>query len=732
MQNCPHQRCITRRDFLKDSGLIATASVATTNFGGVSNAPEADFYVALSGNDSWTGKLARPNSTHTDGPFRTLGRARNAIRELKVSGASRKSLIVMARGGNYSLDEPFVLAPEDSGTDKEPITYTGYPGERAFLSGGMAIRGWKRGTGSFWTVEPPQFDGKSIYFRQLFVNRERRARARLPKQGYYGTPEPAVDETQEVPLDSSRNNPLNLRGFRFKAGEISPDWANLEDVEVVVLQFWTEARLFIESIDVATRTVLFTGSSFRPLSWSKGYYIDNVLEGLTQPGQWYLNRKTNLLTYWPLPGEDMSTAEVIAPVARQLVRFQGNVDAGEFVEHVILRELGFGYTAWEIPKHGFAYAQAELAGPAFPYWASPSETPVQHPQGSQPVPAAILLESARSCRIESNEITHLGGWGIELARGCKDNCIAGNRISDVGAGAIKVGEPTYREKEDEVVSRTTITDNTIADGCATHFGSPALWIGQSGFNLVSHNEIRGPWEWAVSLGWVWNYMPPTHSHHNTVEYNHIHHLGGSVLGTHGAIYTLGMSPGTTIRHNEIHDIRGGGTGIIHDNGSSGIMVEYNIIYRTDEGALGFNFNALGNFACNNIFALGKNAQTGRYGDLPHVHPPPPNSNFIYRNIFYWKEGHLYYDKEWLNFDVVQDYNLYYDASGRPVQFLTLGLEEWRKRGPFLDQHSIVADPVFADVENGDFTLRPESPAFKLGFVQVVIPDVGPRKKIRPF
>ncbi len=724
------RRNISRREFLRDSAGITAGATSLPSLGGPERSGGFDFYVAINGNDNWSGRLPIPNAARTDGPFRTLDRARDAIRRLKKGGAVVKPLTVWVRGGRYALHEPFVLGPEDSGTEQYPVTYASYPGEIALFTGGVTIERWKRGPNSLWSADVPEVNGKRIYFRQMFVNGRRRPRARLPKEGYYKTPQPAVRSPRNTPLDSASNDSRNLRGFRFKPGEISQDWTNLEDVEVVILQFWTEARLFIERIDPVTRTVVFTGASFRPLAWSKGYYIENVLEGLSQPGEWYLNRKSGVVSYWPLTGEEMSKAEVVVPISEELVRFQGNVDSQGFVEHIILRDLHFNHTKWMVPEKGYAYPQAEVASPAFPYWSSPSSIPVQHPQSSQPLPAALALEGARNCRLENNEIAHLGAWGIELGRGCQRIQVFGNRISDVGGGAIKIGEPIYREKDLDVAGHNVLTDNIIADGCATYLGAPAIWVGHSGFNVIAHNEIRGAWEWAISLGWVWNYMPPTRSRNNLVEYNHIHHLGHSALGTHGAIYTLGLSPGTCIRYNLIHDISGGGTGIIQDNGSSAILVEYNVVYQTDTAGLGLNFNALGNIIQNNIFALGKKAQTGRYGDLPNVQPPPPNSNFIYRNIFYWKEGVLYSDKRWLNFNVIQDYNVYYDARGRAVKFFDYDFQQWKTKGPFLDQHSIVADPLFLGASNGDFTLHPDSPALEIGFEEIDIRNAGPRHKTK--
>ena len=71
-----------------------------------------------------------------------------------------------------------------------------------------------------------------------------------------------------------------------------------------------------------------------------------------------------------------------------------------------------------------------------------------------------------------------------------------------------------------------------------------------------------------------------------------------------------------------------------------------------------------------------------------------------------------------------DYNLYYNAAGAPVTFKDWTLDEWQARGQ--DVNSIVADPLFANPENGDFSLKSESPAFDLGFKQIDLSVVGPR------
>jgi len=129
--------------------------------------------------------LPEPNANRTDGPFATLGHARDAIRETQPLTAP---VCVLLRQGTYALDETFVLLPEDSGSAACPITYGAYPGEQPTISGGQVISGWQvselNGV-QCWTVTLPDVAAGQWHFTQLFANGERRSRSRLPKKGYY-------------------------------------------------------------------------------------------------------------------------------------------------------------------------------------------------------------------------------------------------------------------------------------------------------------------------------------------------------------------------------------------------------------------------------------------------------------------------------------------------------------------------------------------------------------------
>ena len=72
-----------------------------------------------------------------------------------------------------------------------------------------------------------------------------------------------------------------------------------------------------------------------------------------------------------------------------------------------------------------------------------------------------------------------------------------------------------------------------------------------------------------------------------------------------------------------------------------------------------------------------------------------------------------------------DHNLYWPAAGQtPIVNGVPGgsFDAWRELG--FDRHSVFADPLFVDYANGDFRLRPESPAFALGFRPIDVHRIG--------
>ena len=78
--------------------------------------PAAQFVVAEAGDDSNPGTVQKP--------FATLARRRNAVRQLIAAGL-QSDVNVLICYGRYTLSEPLVFGPEDSGSEKFAVTYAG-------------------------------------------------------------------------------------------------------------------------------------------------------------------------------------------------------------------------------------------------------------------------------------------------------------------------------------------------------------------------------------------------------------------------------------------------------------------------------------------------------------------------------------------------------------------------------------------------------------------------------
>ena len=258
------------------------------------NIHATDFHVAPNGNDANPGTQAKP--------FATLERARDAIRELKQAGPLKEPVTVRLQGGTYALAQEVRFGPEDSGTAACPITYTAAEGcsRSCWMAGGASRAGRSTMPSSGWPTVPEVASG-AWRFRQLYVNGQQRVRARTPNEGYLrvaGCPE-GTPKTAHYHKD--------CQTFEFKPGDIRADWTNLSDVEVIVYHFWTDSHLPIKTVDTVSNLVTFAhkaGKTFTDDFTEDGarYIVENVFEGLDAPGEWYLNRRTGQLFYYPHAG----------------------------------------------------------------------------------------------------------------------------------------------------------------------------------------------------------------------------------------------------------------------------------------------------------------------------------------------------------------------------------------------------------------------------------------------
>ena len=696
-----------------------------------------DLYVSTQGNDTWSGELPEPNAGRTDGPLATLDGARLRVRQLTrpeglvkmkqpwAYDEARGVITVRFRGGRYPVTEPVVFEPEDSA----PVTYAAYEDEKPIIDGGVRVEGWrveKVNGKTCWVTELPDVAEGKWNFRQLFVNGERRFRPRLPKDGHQW-----MEDVPGLKLPT-RWGAQKCDSFICADGDIKP-WRNLTDVEVVVLHWWIEERFPISSFDPETRLVNLGRTSRAPLADDRNqkysrYYVENVFEALTEPGEWYLDRPTGKLHYLPKEGEDPETTEVFAPRTLQLIELVGEPEENRFVEWLRFEGLTFQHTDWRHPGEEDAPApHADAARGTRSRYSRGNDAAAS--QAACDVPGVISLEGARRCAFEDCTVRNVGWYGIELGEGTFGISIVGCELYDLGAGGVKLNGMDAQGPKERRTGYNRITDCNIQSGGRVFHSAIGVLAMHSFGNLIAHNHIHDFYYTAISCGWVWGYAESV-SRDNIIEKNHLHNIGQGWLSDMGGVYLLGVQPGTVVRGNLIHDVEKanyGGWCLYTDEGSSHIILENNVCYDTNAEVFHQHYGRE-NIVRNNLLAFGGETQFAYTRVEPHsgltferniviTHGPS-----ITRNDYGPGQRRM-----------VSDLNLFWHVSGEAPQLNApggqkpaLGMEEWQALG--YDRHSIVADPRCADLEKRDFTLADDSPALKLGFKPIDISDVGPRPK----
>jgi hypothetical protein len=96
-------------------------------------------------------------------------------------------------------------------------------------------------------------------------------------------------------------------------------------------------------------------------------------------------------------------------------------------------------------------------------------------------------------------------------------------------------------------------------------------------------------------------------------------------------------------------------------------------------------------------------------------------------------GHLFSISGKRSLPAESDYNIMFSTIGCVLNDpIIKGLPDvqsfadWKKTG--MDANSITADPMFVDLANDDYSLKPESPAFKVGFKPIDLSTVGLRAR----
>lgn len=682
-----------------------------------------EFTIATNGNDS--------NDGSKEHPFATLEKARDAVSVLKrQSGLPSGGITVWIRGGTYPLPRTFTLGPDDSGASGSPILYRAIPGERVTITGGRALSGFVPFKGRILKTDVGTQGLKGVYFRQLFLDGKRQPLARYPNAdpanpitgGWAYVDGALVPMDKDIPGEDKHTLHAKAADFHH--------WSHPEEAEVFIYpryNWWNDIAP-VKSVDEGTRIITLSKDCSYAIRPNDRYFVQNLLEELDAPGEWYLDRKNSTLYFWP--PEPLTGKTVAAPALQTLISLTPGTS------EIIFRGMTL-----------------ECCGGT-----------------------AVVMKETTNCLIAGCTLCNIGdieGNAIWI-NGGKNNGAVGNDISGIGRNGIDL----------QGGDRVTLTPaGNYADNNHIHhvgiYFKQGVGIEIKGCgNRASHNLIHdGPRFGILFIG-----------NNHVIEYNHLHHLCLETQDT-GAMYTGGRdwisARGSVLRYNFIHDIYGFGQengkwitpffawGIYLDDNTGGVDVIGNVISNCSRSCLHLH-DGRDNLIQNNIFMEGGKEQvtysgwiTGdkywtRFHDdlvkgydsikdqpawkgMRNIGISPDQSvlsnglvmigNQFFCNIIDYRNAKscLYsmrnvpFERNTFDYDLISHHGVPVTNSIRlsdtNAAKLPATWQGWQQLGN--DRHSLIADPLFVDPDKGNYTIRPESPAYTLGFRQIPMDKIGP-------
>ncbi|MGV7223368.1 MAG: carbohydrate-binding protein, partial [Nitrospinales bacterium] len=683
-----------------------------------------DIYVSTKGNDNNRGTI--------NSPFATIERARNQIRSLKASGNLPKDGVnVWLRGGVYELRETFSLYEYDSGTADCPILYSGYNGENVYISGGQ-----KLDTRQFHKIHDKgllsklsedvrdkvyeldlkqcgitdvgiikQFGfGTGIITSplELFFNGQAMQIARYPNEGWLG-----YEKVIDAGSRPSEGDPGSRPGKFVYADDRISRWSGIDDVWLFgFFKFgWAEDFIGISSIDPIEKTINLK----HPHAWglTKGwerFYAMNIFDEIDKPGEWYLNRKTNKLYFYPpseLDGAQIQVSIMEKPLMSlyetsfitlenmtfECVRGVGIYREGgshNLISNCTIRntgstgvQIGKGVDGIDF-KHQYPDLKGvDVAGSIGHMWARFYEDTVWDRN-------AGTLNGVAGCHIYNN-----GSGGIFMGGGDRKKLTPGFNY------AVNNQIHNFNRRN------LTYCPGIETDGCG---------------NKILHNEIYNAPQGAIFIS----------GNEHRIEYNYIHDVT-NVAEDFSAFY-MGRNPsdrGNSLRYNFWKNI-GSEWGhythaIYNDDGTCDTEAFGNVFYNAGKGGT-FFISGGSDFKCtNNIFincqlaVLADNRfEGGMKGSSDKLwedrlnlinHKYPPYSERYPEFVSFWED----------NFEKPKRNMIINNILLNCGRFHTMQ-EDWGTvEGNFIADE----DPGFVDSKGFDFTLKEDSEAYKK------IPDFKP-------
>lgn len=712
------------------------------------------FYVSTSGDDTWSGKLAAVNRNFTDGPFATVERARDAIREIRQRGVVTPGGIkVLVREGTYRRSSPLSFSGLDSGTADVPIEWSAYPRERVVFSGSVTVAEFepvsdpavlKRireefrkhilvtniralGITDFGEISQRGTPGMEVFFKG-----RRMVMARWPNAEWLRIAD--VPQTGERRFNEGLDREKRFDGVPVGRhyGRITYDgdrpgrWSS--ENEILVHGYWTwdwsDSYQKVQSIDASTHEITLQ-EPHHHYGYTKNqrFYFLNILEELDTPGEWYLDRKNGLLYFWP-PEPVTESSVTLSMLSGPLVMID---------------------SASNLTFSGFVFEQGRSSGAVLKGCTNVVlQGCVFRNLGGE----AVVVDGGTRNGVRSCDLYELSLGGIRLAGGNRTTLVAGNNFAENNhihhySSWIRTGQ--YALFLDGVGQR--VRNNCIHD--APHEG---VYL-RGNDHLIEYNEVYRVCQETGDAGalhtgrnWTWR--------GNVIRYNYWHDLLGP--GLHGVmgVYLDDWASGFTVYGNIFYRagrammIGGGRDNLVENN----IFVECAPSVHVDARGLGwagYYFDGTRTELFDHLKDMRVNEPpySTRYPELLSLdqgNPALPVNNTIVRNVSYGGRWLDVYDYNAFDFSIVtvkdnliadtalfrrlprnyQGWDPYYlDIDGKDGYVLLTRSDS--KAGDELPGNMFVeGDPGFMNLSKLDFRLKNTSQAFRLGFRPIPVGSIG--------
>lgn len=486
-------------------------------------------------------------------PDSSLTDAVRKAREMRRLGQGGPVTIHLSKGV-YQLYEPLRLRPEDSGLTIE--------GSDAVISGGIKILEWKR-QGKLLVADVPDFNGRPIDFRQLWVNGKKATRAR------------DVSDFEKMFRIRTYDKKGQILWVPKKAVE---KILNAPYAEMVLHEMWCTSNLRIKSIRIQgdSAAIRFHNPEAKlqfehpwpsPMTPNTGhpspFYLTNAKELLDEPGEWYHDIRTHKIYYLPQQGETVK--EAVVPVMETLVEFIGTAEHP--VRNITFKGITFSHTTWMRPSEkGHVPLQAGMylteAYKLRPQIDRPNNHKLDNQGWLGRADAAIELRYTEAINFDGCRFEHLGGSGLDYVIGCRRGMTTNCTFTDIAMNGYVCGSfspeglethlPYQPTDFREVCTGQTIAQSEFYDVTNEDWGCVAVAAGYVNEITIEHNTIHDVSYTGISLGWGWNRdlvcMKDNKVHANLI-YNYAQHMYDCA-----GIYTLGNQPGTVISENVVRDI----------------------------------------------------------------------------------------------------------------------------------------------------------------------------------